>query len=490
MKVRDNVDYTNRDYAGLRQDMIQRLQQLIPEYTDTSDSDAGIVLIDLLAHGLDILSYYNDKVANEVFLATARERSSVMMIAQGILGYEIQENTPSKVYQVFEIIPTEDDTIIPAGTLLRTKGEYGESSLYFELDTDLIIPAKCTGLEKDEKGEYLYKVSCTQGYTVEDDVLGSSDGTANQTFTVPRSGVIKDSVIVSAISENGMTEEWTRVSNFINSSPLDKHYTVTLDENNVATVHFGNGRSGKIPAVHVDGLTVTYRIGGGTVGNVAPRVINRTDENLAYVKSTFNPAEPYLLGVDRETLEEIKLNASSSFKTQWSCITTEDYADILKGQEYVLDAYSYSEKSKPLDITVYVLPKNYGDMNDDTLKQLRKSLEEVYLSKKALGVTVSIKWAKIQYVTLNLDITLEETASKAMTRSVITDTLFANYNLDTRKIGEPMYLSRILSDVLDIEGVLDVTGYLDDNKAKIIPTEPGTVTALQTINTIMNGGVV
>ena len=91
---------------------------------------------------------------------------------------------------------------------------------------------------------------------------------------------------------------------------------------------------------------------------------------------------------------------------------------------------------------------------------------------------------------MNLDITLEETASKAMTRSVITDTLFANYNLDTRKIGEPMYLSRILSDVLDIEGVLDVTGYLDDNKAKIIPTEPGTVTALQTINTIMNGGVV
>ena len=137
-----------------------------------------------------------------------------------------------------------------------------------------------------------------------------------------------------------------------------------------------------------------------------------------------------------------------------------------------------------------MLPKNYGDMNDDTLKQLRKSLEEVYLSKKALGVTVSIKWAKIQYVTLNLDITLEETASKAMTRSVITDTLFANYNLDTRKIGEPMYLSRILSDVLDIEGVLDVTGYLDDNKAKIIPTEPGTVTALQNINTIMNGGVV
>lgn len=490
MKVRNNVDYTNRDYAGFRQDMIQRLQQLIPEYTDTSDSDAGIVLIDLLAHGLDILSYYNDKVANEVFLATAKERSSVMMIAQGILGYEIQENTPSKVYQVFQIQATDENTIIPAGTLLRTKGEYGEESLYFELDDDLIIPANCTGLEKDEEGNYLYKVSCTQGYTVEDDTLGTSDGTANQTFIVPRRDVIKDSVIVSVIGENGITEEWTRVSNFINSSPLDKHYIVTLDENNIATVHFGNGKSGKIPATHIDGLTVTYRIGGGTIGNVAPKVINRTDENLAYITETFNPAEPYVLGVDRESLEEIKLNASSSFKTQWSCITTEDYADILKGEHYVLDAYSYSEKSKPLDIIVFVLPKNYTEMNEDTLKQLRKMLEQVYLSKKALGVTVTIRWANIQYVTLNLDVTVDETTSKAIVREQIEDTVFADYNVENRKIGDNIYLSRILADILNVEGVVDVTGYLDDNKAKVTPNEPGTVTVINTITTNVTGGVV
>ena len=60
--MRKNVDYTNKDYESFRQDMIVRLQQKIPEYTDTSESDFGIVLIELLAHGLDILSYYNDRV--------------------------------------------------------------------------------------------------------------------------------------------------------------------------------------------------------------------------------------------------------------------------------------------------------------------------------------------------------------------------------------------------------------------------------------------
>ena len=55
VKIRKNVDYTNKDYESFRQDMIVRLQQKIPEYTDTSESDFGIVLIELLAHGLDIL---------------------------------------------------------------------------------------------------------------------------------------------------------------------------------------------------------------------------------------------------------------------------------------------------------------------------------------------------------------------------------------------------------------------------------------------------
>ena len=488
MKVRDNVDYTNRDYAGFRQDMITRLQQLIPEYTDTSDSDAGIVLIDLLAHGLDIVSYYNDKVANEVFLPTARERSSVMMIAQGILGYEVKENKPSKVYQVFEIIPVDEVTVIPAGTLLRTKAQYGEESLYFETDADLVIPANCTGIEKEGK-EYLYKVSCTQGYTVKNDLLGTSDGTQNQTFIVPRKGVIKDSVRVFVKGENGILEEWKRVSNFINSDPMAKHYIVTLDENNIATVHFGNGRSGKIPAIHTDGITVTYRVGGGTSGNVSPKVISRTDENLAYVVNTFNPAEPYVWGVDRETLEEIKLNASSSFKTQWSCITTEDYADILKAEPYVLDAYAFSDKSKPLDITVYVLPKNYTEMNTETLTQLRQQLSQIYLGKKALGVTVTISWAIIKPIELTLNVLLDDTTSRAVTQQEIINTIKSVYSIENRKIGEKMYMSHVLSNVLGIEGVTDVTGYLSDNKPAITDLAPGTVSIIKDIKINMTGGV-
>ena len=135
VKIRKNVDYTTRDYDSFRADMITRLQQKIPEYTDTSPSDFGIVLIELLPHGLDILSYYNDRVAREMFLDTATERDSVVSIATNILGYEVQENTPAQFYQVFEIRPRDKATLIPKGTLVKTVTENEEQEEVVKYET-------------------------------------------------------------------------------------------------------------------------------------------------------------------------------------------------------------------------------------------------------------------------------------------------------------------------------------------------------------------
>lgn len=208
MNIRKNVDYTNKDYESFRQDMIVRLQQKIPEYTDTSESDFGIVLIELLAHGLDILSYYNDRVAREMFLDSAMERDSVVSIATNILGYEVKENTPSQFYQVFRITPTDSLTLIPKGTQVKTvtDDEEVEESLLFETMEDLYIPPECYGDEKDDEGNYLYQVLVEQGESHYNEILGTSTGDANQEFYVPSTGVIRDSVEVYVVGENGTVE--------------------------------------------------------------------------------------------------------------------------------------------------------------------------------------------------------------------------------------------------------------------------------------------
>ena len=114
-----NVSYVNKDYESFRRMMIEQLEITMPEYTDKSSSDAGIVILELLAKGLDILSFYQDVQANEMFLATEEQRENALKWCS-LLDYTPRGNIPSKIRQAFILDSKyEDDTIIPAGTKIK-----------------------------------------------------------------------------------------------------------------------------------------------------------------------------------------------------------------------------------------------------------------------------------------------------------------------------------------------------------------------------------
>ena len=89
------IDYTSRDYEGFRQAMLAELGVKMPEYTDRSQTDAGIVILELNAKGLDILSYYADIIANETLLPTCKRRDSTRAWCT-ILSYTPRMATPSR----------------------------------------------------------------------------------------------------------------------------------------------------------------------------------------------------------------------------------------------------------------------------------------------------------------------------------------------------------------------------------------------------------
>ena len=462
VKIRKNVDYTTRDYDSFRADMITRLQQKIPEYTDTSSTDFGIVLIELLAHGLDILSYYNDRVAKEMFLDTATERDSVVSIATNILGYEVQENTPAQFYQVFEIQPRDYVTRIPRGTIVKTvtDDEDIEEVVKFETLDDVYIPAGCTGLEKDVEGEYLYKVLVEQGESRYSELLGTSTGEPNQEFYVPSAGVIRDSIEVYVVDESGVPVKWERVPNFISSGISDKHYMVKMLDEDVAVIKFGNGNSGKIPYTQDDGITVNYRIGGGSKGNVKPHTIVDFEDRLAGYVSTFNPYYPHIFGVDKETIEEIIVNAPASLKTMWGAITEEDYADLVRDHRLLQDVTSYSDKDNPLNVHVTLLPHGYLEIADESKTQIRNEIAEILLQKKALGVSVTVDWAKIKEVDLAINITLDKTVPQYAIEETLRQLYEDLYDISQRKLGEGMYISDFVQQALELEGIRNAYGSL------------------------------
>ena len=60
----------------------------LPEWTDRSEADPGVLLIELFAYMGDVLAYYLDRVASESFLATATEPRSVLNLLR-LIGYQL-----------------------------------------------------------------------------------------------------------------------------------------------------------------------------------------------------------------------------------------------------------------------------------------------------------------------------------------------------------------------------------------------------------------
>jgi hypothetical protein len=126
------IDYVTKDYEGFKQAMLGQIPVLLPNWTDRSESDFGVVLVELFAYVADILSYYQDRVANEAFLATATQRRSVAELLR-LIDYQIDPGVAASAHLHLEV---SADVTVAAPSLpyqVRTAGRPGEPDLTFEV---------------------------------------------------------------------------------------------------------------------------------------------------------------------------------------------------------------------------------------------------------------------------------------------------------------------------------------------------------------------
>lgn len=97
-----NIDYTEKDYEGFRRIMLDRIAQVSPRWVDRNPGDLGITLVELLAYAADHLSYYQDAVATEAYLGTARQRISLRRHAR-MLDYFIHEGLNARAWVTLDV---------------------------------------------------------------------------------------------------------------------------------------------------------------------------------------------------------------------------------------------------------------------------------------------------------------------------------------------------------------------------------------------------
>ncbi len=156
------IDYLAKDYASFRQLMYDRLSTIMPQWQERNVADFGVALVETLAYVADHLSYYQDAVATEAYLGTARRRVSVRRHAR-LLDYSMHDGCNARTWVVFEVSDGADGYVLPAHTPLLTKGTVAEEIEVHERRP--AVAGKCTQFDLSSKLQRESEVSryCIKG---------------------------------------------------------------------------------------------------------------------------------------------------------------------------------------------------------------------------------------------------------------------------------------------------------------------------------------
>ncbi|MDX2296402.1 MULTISPECIES: putative baseplate assembly protein [Streptomyces] len=224
---------------------------------------------------------------------------------------------------------------------------------------------------------------------ITDELLGTAEGVAGQSFTVDRPPVVPGEFTLEVTAPDAADDTappWSRVDDFAHSGPADRHFT--LDEG-TGRVEFGpavrerDGTVRHFGAVPPKGATVrvrAYRTGGGVRGNVARSTLRVLRGTVPFVARVEN-RRPALGGVDGETVDAARVRGPLTLRTLQRAVVPRDYE--LLAREVAPDAARVH--CVPDDgeggVRLLVVPSGRGDARGriafDELRPPPRTLERI-----------------------------------------------------------------------------------------------------------------
>jgi len=301
------VSFVGKDFDTHFNEILQEVQTNFgATANDFTTSNLGTMFIDLVAFGLDTLSFYADLQANEAFLPTAILEDSVVKIARQ-LGFKVTGGVPASTDLDFAIA-----TALAFDVPISKGFQFTGGNLLWETRSSIVLLA----------GQTTITFSVSEGETVEERFI--SDGTKNQVFLlgqVPLTKVISDGTEEVFVSNEPFT-----VVEFLEFRP-DKIVEVQ-PRTSPPQVIFGDDVAGQIPPNGAE-IRVRYFASSGELGNevasgaintaVAPLVVN--GQAITFTVTNPNKATGGSAG---KTIEEVKRLAPEVFRSQDAAVTARD----------------------------------------------------------------------------------------------------------------------------------------------------------------------
>jgi hypothetical protein len=303
------LDYTNKDFDALRARLISLAGSAFPDWTDYDVASFGNLLVELQAYVGDVVTFYLDNLARESRFVTATRRKNVAAHAR-LLGYRLFGARAATAQVDLRLAtPPAAEVVLPVGTVVRTQ--------------EVIQPARFQLLEAARFAPGVMPlVTATVEHSQTRTQLFDAQGLPDLDVMLEQAPYLDGSVSVSVAGGT-----FVEVRTFLDSRADDRHFLVSVDQRDRATLRFGNGRNGLPPS---GTLSITYKTGGGESGNVDAHRLVVVEGNFHDAFGTAvqvlvdNPA-PATGGYERESVASAKLRAPESIRAQKASIAREDF---------------------------------------------------------------------------------------------------------------------------------------------------------------------
>ena len=201
---------------------------------------------------------------------------------------------------------------------------------------------------------FLNTTMATQTVTVRDEILGSSDGSANQRFQTTRAPVLSGQIVAVREPEAPSGDElktirqsersgavftvpdnaanpleiwvtWREAPDFYASDSRSRHYAL---DHITGELSFGDGVNGMVPPAGSANIRLAlYKTGGGVWGNKPAGSVVQLKTTIPYVDQVTNHVDA-TGGSDAETMDSLVSRAPMEIRHRHRAVTREDYEDL------------------------------------------------------------------------------------------------------------------------------------------------------------------
>lgn len=140
-RIGTHCQFKSTMLAGIEETALEKL-------TTRDDNDLSIALIDAWATVADVLTFYEERIANEGYLRTAIDRKSILELAK-TAGYNLQPGVAASTYLAFITDDSIESTKIGVETRIQSIPKEGQTPQVYEVVDEIRASAKWNTLRPE-----------------------------------------------------------------------------------------------------------------------------------------------------------------------------------------------------------------------------------------------------------------------------------------------------------------------------------------------------